>query len=101
MAARTGQLFYQTQKDRKKVHGFFIKYQDRLLYGTDIEEHEGASNSFKKQTHEIWLSDWEYFATDHTLESSLIDGNFQGLNLPKKVIDKIYSENTKRWYRSF
>jgi predicted TIM-barrel fold metal-dependent hydrolase len=101
LAARTGQLFYQTKADHKKVRDFFIKYQDRILYGTDIGENEGAGEDFKKQNHEIWLSHWEYFVSDNTLTSSLIDGDFKGLKLPKEVIDKIYAKNTKKWYKSF
>lgn len=101
MAARMGDLFYQTRDDHKKVRDFFIQYQDRLLYGTDIGEREIVHENFLNQTHEIWLSDWEYFITDNVKTSRLIDGEFQGLKLPKEVVDKIYSENTKKWYKSF
>lgn len=100
MAARMGDLFYQTRDDNKKVHDFFIKHQDRLLYGTDIGEDEGADEGFKKQNHEIWLSDWEYFVTDNKKTSRLIDGEFEGLKLPKEIVDKIYAENTKKWYNN-
>ena len=30
MAARMGQLFYQTHENREKVRDFFIEYQDRI-----------------------------------------------------------------------
>jgi len=36
MAARICHLQYQSSKDRERVRNFCIKYQDRLLYGTDI-----------------------------------------------------------------
>jgi predicted TIM-barrel fold metal-dependent hydrolase len=98
MAARMGQLFYQTVEDREKVRNFFIKYQDRLLYGTDIIERGGDKEAFHKRMHETWLRDWEYLVTDNTMTSNLINGEFQGLKLPKVVIDKIYFENCKRWY---
>jgi hypothetical protein len=48
--------------------------------------------------HETWLKDWEYLVTDHKMTSSLIDGEFSGLQLPKEVVDKIYTENVKKWY---
>ena len=32
LAARMGQIFYQTHADREKVREFFIKYQDRVIY---------------------------------------------------------------------
>lgn len=94
MAARMGQLFYQTHFDREKVRDFFIKYQDRLLYATDM----GASGSdtraaLEKELHDTWYRDWRYFVTDDTLTSSLVDEAFRGLKLPKQVVDKIYYQN--------
>ena len=101
MAARMGQLFYQTREDREKVRQFFIDYQDRLMYGTDVIDRGQEKESFQNGLHETWLRDWEYLVTDQTLTSSLIDGEFQGLKLPKEVVDKIYSANFKKWYKSF
>lgn len=101
MAARMGQLFYQTHEDREKVRQFFIDYQDRILYGTDIIDRGNNKDALFKQMHENWLHDWEYLCTKNTMTSSLIDGEFKGLQLPKEVVDKIYSGNVKRWYKSF
>ena len=102
MAARIGQLFYQTKEDRKKVQDFFIKYQDRVLYATDLGDRgEGEIAGLQENLHEVWMRDWRYFVTDEMMESDLIDGEFQGLKLPRKVIDKIYSENAKKWLKMF
>ncbi len=101
LAARMGQLFYQTRENHDKVRDFFIKYQDRILYGTDIIDNGGDAESFHKKMHETWLRDWEYLTTGNTMKSDLIDGEFKGLKLPKEVIDKIYAENAKIWYHSF
>jgi predicted TIM-barrel fold metal-dependent hydrolase len=101
MAARMGDLFYQTRDDYKKVRNFFIKYQDRLLYGTDIIDRGGDKEAFHKRMHETWLRDWEYLVTDNKMSSNLIEGEFNGLELPKEVVDKIYTKNTKKWYKSF
>ncbi len=100
MAARMGQLFYQTVKDREKVRNFFINYQDRLLYGTDITDRGGDKDQFQNNLHETWLRDWEYLTSDHTMTSNLIDGEFHGLQLPREVVDKIYAGNTKKWYQT-
>lgn len=100
LAARMGQLFYQTREDRIKVREFFIKYQDRLLYGTDIIDRGGNKESFQNEMHNTWLRDWEYLVTKHNLKSDLIDGEFLGLQLPKEVVNKIYDENCKKWYKS-
>lgn len=98
MAARMGQLFYQTRENREKVRDFFIKYQDRILYGTDIIDSGQEKEQFQNRMHETWLKDWEYLVTDHTMTSNLIDGEFSGLKLPREVVDKIYKENAERWY---
>jgi hypothetical protein len=102
MAARMGDLFYQTRDDHEKVRNFFIKYQNRILYGTDIGERGGEDKEpFHKRMNETWLRDWEYLVTDNKMTSHLIDGEFRGLKLPKEVVDKVYSANTQKWYKSF
>ena len=102
MAARIGQLFYQTKEDREKVRAFFVKYQDRILYATDMGD-SGEEDAVKKQSemHEVWLRDWKYFATDDIMTSDLISGEFQALHLPRDVMDKIYLKNAKKWLNMF
>jgi predicted TIM-barrel fold metal-dependent hydrolase len=100
MSARICHLQYQSAKDRERVRNFIIKYQDRLLYGTD-EGYSGSNNpdGFKKGMHDTWVDDWKYFATNSEMTSDKFDGKFQGLKLPKNVIDKIYHENAVKWYK--
>jgi predicted TIM-barrel fold metal-dependent hydrolase len=99
MAARICHLQYQTARDREKVRNFCIKYQDRLLYGTDlsVNENDGADKA-QKWIHDTWLDDWKYFTTKEEMTSNLFKGKFTGLLLPKEVIDKIYSKNAIKWY---
>jgi predicted TIM-barrel fold metal-dependent hydrolase len=102
MAARMGQLFYQTHAEREKVREFFIKYQDRLLYATDM----GAGGTetkaaLEKELHDTWYRDWKYFVTDDAMTSGLVDEEFQGLRLPKQVVDKIYYQNAVKWLGAF
>lgn len=101
MAARMGQLFYQTRENHEKVRAFFIKYQDRILYGTDIIDRGQEKESFQNRMHQTWLSDWEYLVTSHKMTSNLIDGEFSGLKLPQEVVDRIYAGNARKWYKSF
>lgn len=102
MAARMGQLFYQTHFDREKVRAFFIKYQDRLLYATDMGAGESTQQAeLWKEMHDTWYRDWRYFVTDATLTSNLVDESFNGLKLPRQVVDKIYYLNAKRWLGVF
>lgn len=91
LAARMGQVFYQTQQDRERVRDFFLKYQDRVMYATDIVER--GTNSpidLTDNIHETWLRDWRYFVTDEEMESDLIEGPFQGIQLSREAVDNIY-----------
>lgn len=100
MAARICHLQYQSAKDRKRVRDFCIKYQDRLLYGTDLSEDENSNNEeLAKQIHATWLDDWKYFTSKDEMTSPVFRGKFEGLQLPKEVIKKIYSENAIKWYK--
>ena len=100
MSARICHLQYQSAKDRYKVRNFCIKYQDRLLYGTDVSYNGGGNpEAFKKRMHDAWLDDWKYFATDLDMTSDKFDGKFYGLELPKRVVDKIFHENAIKWYK--
>ncbi len=99
MAERICHLQYQSQRDFKKVRDFILKYQDRLTYGTDFY-FESTSNLVDSKTHwhNVWLSDWKYFVTDEKMTSSGVDGEIDGLKLPKEVVDKIYYKNAVKWF---
>ncbi|MBL7872298.1 MAG: amidohydrolase family protein [Cyclobacteriaceae bacterium] len=100
MAARISHLQYQSKKDREKVRNFMIKYYDRLIYGSDTGiETDSNSSEIKKQLHDRWINDWKYFATDEIMMAEEVDGEFQGLKLPKRVIEHIYHNNAVKWFR--
>jgi hypothetical protein len=100
MAARICHLQYQSSKDREKVRDFCIKYQDRLLYGTDLSDGDsGDREKLSGWIHNTWLDDWKYFTSNEKMTSDKFRGAFTGLQLPKEVVRKIYSENAVRWYR--
>lgn len=102
MAARMGQLFYQTHFDRKKVRDFFMKYQDRLIYATDLAT-DGTETkvNLARELHNTWFRDWQYLVTDKEMTSDLVDEKFQGLKLPASVVDKIFYRNAQRWFHAF
>ena len=101
-AARMGQIFYQTTTQREKVRDFFIKYQDRVLYGTDMgASGDESKESLTKELRETWMRDWHYFVTADTLTSNLVNNPYQGLKLPRDVVDKIYYGNAVRWLGAF
>lgn len=98
MAARISHLEYQAKTNWQKVHDFCINYQDRLLYATDmLVDGHGNPDSLKKHTHETWLNDWRFFATNEKMLASEVEGEFSGLQLPREVIDKIYRTNAEKW----
>jgi hypothetical protein len=97
MAARMSQVQYQSVRDYAKVRNFFIKYQDRLLYGTDLTLNPGDKPAeFKQEAHGFWTRDWRYLATSESQRVEIIKADVKGLALPRKVIDKIYYANSKR-----
>ncbi|MBC8185616.1 amidohydrolase family protein [candidate division KSB1 bacterium] len=99
LAARLDDIQIQ---DTDEVRDFFGKYQNRVLYGTDleIEEHDNPKD-FAKRMHEKWQTDWTYFSTDSAITIKGIDKPVIGLNLPQKILKKIYWENARKWYRCF
>jgi predicted TIM-barrel fold metal-dependent hydrolase len=100
-AERFGQLQYQSIQNWQKVHDFFIKYQDRIMYGTDLEDsYLMDPEEIKKHAHEIWVRDWRYLTTADSLQSAFVNQKFKGLQLPKTVIDKIYYSNPEKCYFS-
>ncbi|HXL54939.1 MAG TPA: amidohydrolase family protein, partial [Chitinophagaceae bacterium] len=99
MAARISHLQYQAKTSWQKVHNFCIKYQDRLLYATDILVNGTETDSaIKKQAHDTWLNDWRFFTTGERLQASEVESEFKGLKLPREVIDKIYRKNADKWF---
>ena len=99
LAARMGQVQYQSNRDRAAVRAFFVKYQDRLLYGTDLTQDAAADTSvLRKEAHDRWLSDWRFFNTEETQSVAELDAPVQGLGLPRSVIDKLYYRNAERLF---
>jgi predicted TIM-barrel fold metal-dependent hydrolase len=97
LAARMSQVQYQSVRDREKVRNFFIRYQDRLLYGTDLTfSPDATAAEFKREAHGAWTSDWRYLATGETQRIDMIHADVAGLALPRAVIDKIYYANAAR-----
>jgi hypothetical protein len=98
-AARMTQVQYQSVRDYEKVRNFFIKYQDRVLYGTDLTLNPGEDAAgFKASAHDVWTNDWRYLATDETQRVEMIKADVKGLALPREVIDKIFFANAKKTY---
>jgi len=99
MAARIGQLQYQSQQDREKVIAFLKKYQDRILYGTDTGIGPGSNSVAKHDaTRKRWLADWKYFNTDQMVSVPELDEPVKGLALSKGVVEKLYRLNAQKLF---
>ena len=87
---------YLTIQPRAKVRAFLIKYQDRVLYGTDLSL---APTADLPPALQYWATtyarDWRFFATGETVD---FDGiTVRGLKLPEPVLRKLFRENAARW----
>jgi predicted TIM-barrel fold metal-dependent hydrolase len=96
VAARMVHLEYQATTQREKVRRFLIRYQDRVLYGSDDAYGPDDSDpAAVAAVHMDWLADWRFLATSDVMHSGDFDAPFRGLHLPRAVIDKIYRGNAQ------
>lgn len=98
------EMYHNFARDPQRVHDFFIKYQDRILYGTDIgarallrDREAGIEREESLARIEVirgFLENDGPFTLTH--EGFLFGGQeaiFHGINLPDEVLDKIYFSN--------
>ncbi len=99
LAARLSHLELQASSDRDKVRRFFVEFQDRILYGSDLARGRTQSDAdFAAEAHEGWMADWRFLAGNETLHSTDFDAPFQGLALPRDVLEKVYGRNARRLF---
>ena len=86
---------------RSTMREFIVKYQDRIIYGTDMPvkpQHKGEKSS--EALDGRWQRDWNILASDKTVEvkSNLGDFSFRGLKLPEPILRKLYHDNALAWF---
>jgi predicted TIM-barrel fold metal-dependent hydrolase len=99
LAARLVHLEYQAATHPAKVRQFLIRYQDRILYGSD--DAYGPDDSDRKAVAEVhagWVADWRFLATSDVLRSPDFAQSFAGMHLARDVIDKIYRRNAESMF---
>jgi predicted TIM-barrel fold metal-dependent hydrolase len=105
LAARIGHVQLHALQHREKVRDFFIRYQDRILYGSDTTLHDRNTQQAAERSqamYNYWRGHWMYFATGEMLppaDKFIIPNppaKVEGLRLPKKVIDKLFPGNFRR-----
>ncbi len=92
-AARVPDLMIQP---REKVRAFLTRYQDRVLYATDLVlmPTDNPDQAIARWEEE-YLRDWKYFATDGTVVYQ--NRQIKGLALPEAVLVKLYRLNAEKW----
>ena len=102
--ARFGDL---ARQDPSKVRAFFIKYQDRILYGSDLGISEPATDQSEEAIARnqyfidtILRLHWNFFASKGKMvyDSPMVPIQIptEGLHLPQPVLEKIYYTNAAR-----
>ncbi len=87
---------YFMLQPREKVRAFLIKYQDRILYGTDLEVMpKDDTEKALQEWNDTYRRDWKFFSTDQTVEYK--GHTYQGLSLPGPVLRKIFHDNAVHW----
>ncbi|MDF1514060.1 MAG: amidohydrolase family protein [Anaerolineae bacterium] len=99
-SARTHDLSCQ---GRDKVRQFFLDYQDRILFGTDIVQRDRQSSLPDIQRKDnlaiirkMYEREFSYYETGN--EMNIRGRTVKGLALPEQALDKFYTHNAERWY---
>jgi len=94
------EMYHNFSAGRDKWREFFMKYQDKILFGTDISSDQSIESALAR----VWIIR-KFLETDAVFyapyeSDSLLDAGarkpLQGLNLPTQVLEKIYCENFRR-----
>jgi predicted TIM-barrel fold metal-dependent hydrolase len=93
-AARVDYLMMQKPE---KVRAFLIKYQDRVIYGTDnVLYPPDKTTNVLRDWAARYARDWRYFAGDSNVKFE--HGTTKGLHLPEDVLRKLYHDNAVKWF---
>ena len=108
-----GRMRYLMWQSSGKVRAFFIKYQDRIMYGTDKGAPAGMTNDKQREerAQEIRSRNTlfaQYLATDDEIPFGDIirsgkpvpeaQYSVQAIALPKSVLKKVYYDNALVWF---
>ena len=94
MAARVGYFMLQP---RDKVRAFLLKYQDRVLYATDVEiQPRSQTEDAVAHLRKAYARDWKFFATAENVE--YLGHTYRGLALPRPVLRKLFHDNAVHWF---
>jgi hypothetical protein len=101
VSARTRDL---TRQPPVKVRAFFVKYQDRIMYGVDrswmphrtpdVTPTDAQRQAFATELEAQYRRDWDYYAGTGSITYG--PDTVEALGLPKDVLEKFYWRNAER-----
>jgi len=100
MYVETGARISELGRQPYSARRFFIKYQDRILFGTDTTPISG--HKLAKDGQEMYRIHWRWFETDDEYFDVSKTHHLQalwrayGIFLPDEVLKKLYYENAVR-----
>lgn len=85
-----GEMYFEFNKRPEYYRNFFIKYADRIIFGTDMTDTHFAPLAKNGN----WFCDriYRFLATDETI-TSFNNNALTGIKLPDSVLQKIFSDN--------
>jgi predicted TIM-barrel fold metal-dependent hydrolase len=90
-----GEMYWNFSKDPERWRQFFIKYQDRILFGTDNMAGSGAYEMTKDDAVAKIRGMRTFLETNRTFQ--WLGGQQHGLGLEPNVLSKIYCDNFSRF----
>jgi len=101
LAERVCHVQHQAMDQWQKVRDFFIKYQDRIIYGTDIiVDNSLPDDKLLRLMEDKYRNHHRFFTQADWMTVPKVNGRFRGLELPATVVEKIYSTNAPKTYTS-
>jgi hypothetical protein len=101
------EMYHNFSADINDARDFFTKYQDRIIFGTDIGAHAllakpGEGIEFDESHERVFLirntleNPGEFFLPGKGYLFGDPNPPFLGLDLPETVLDKLYVKNAER-----
>ena len=101
LAERICHLQHQAVTNWQKVYDFFIKYQDRIIYGSDvIDDNSLTELELMSVMEKKYQGHWQFFTSSDEMNAPKVSASFCGLGLPTTVVEKIYYANALKWYKN-
>jgi predicted TIM-barrel fold metal-dependent hydrolase len=95
MGGGIARYHHYLKQDLETIKDFVIKYQDRILFGSDIIL-RSARNDFDWLYERIRCDIDLHEKAEYTCEFGESDWVHQGFNLDKEILRKLYYENPKK-----